>query len=163
VTIEVRLVQPALSVTLLMPATEIYISFARGRGVKYCDEYVCLSICLSTWITQKPHCRTSGRVACSRVINGICDCVCVSACQWSRRKTAWPINTKLGRHRPTMHDSRSEWVDFEVKRSNVIACNYQMRTHAAWVCTSIVNCSYSCQWYSTAELWFAISVFGVGR
>ena len=27
--------------------------FAPGRGAKYCDEYVCLSVCLSACITRK--------------------------------------------------------------------------------------------------------------
>jgi len=33
----------------------IYNYFAPGNGAQYCDEYVCLSVCLSTRITREPH------------------------------------------------------------------------------------------------------------
>ena len=36
-----------------------YCYFARGKGAKYCGEYICLSVCLSAHITRKPRSRTS--------------------------------------------------------------------------------------------------------
>jgi len=38
--------------------------FHPGRGTKYCDEYVCLSVCLSAHITRKPQSRTSQNFLC---------------------------------------------------------------------------------------------------
>jgi len=39
--------------------------FAPGRGAKHCDEYVCLSVCLSTRMTRKPYGgRTSPKFLC---------------------------------------------------------------------------------------------------
>jgi len=36
-----------------------YFYFAAGRGSKYCEEYVCLSVRLSTCNTRKQHSRTT--------------------------------------------------------------------------------------------------------
>jgi len=48
----------------------------------------------------------------------ICDCVSVSVCvRAPKRKTAWAINTRPGRH--TVHGSRSACIDAEIKRSKV--------------------------------------------
>ena len=40
---------------------QFFLYFAPWRGAKYCDEYVCLSVCLSA---RKPHCRTSPKTVC---------------------------------------------------------------------------------------------------
>jgi len=44
-----------------MPVSDIY--FATRRGAKYCDEHVCLFVCLSVHISQ-PHGQTSPMFLC---------------------------------------------------------------------------------------------------
>jgi len=50
------------------PRSDLFL-LRPGRGVQYCDECVCLFVCLSARITRKPQGRTSPifmHVACSR-------------------------------------------------------------------------------------------------
>jgi len=55
-----------------------------------------------------------------RVISSVCNFV--SVCPWCKRKTAWAINTKLGRH--TVHSSRSACIDAEVKGQGHMHCQH---------------------------------------
>ena len=50
--------------SFLLTARLLIYYFARGRGAKYCDEYICLSVCLLAHITCKPHGRTSPNFSC---------------------------------------------------------------------------------------------------
>ena len=50
---------PSVSISCSLRAVPIFTSSFPGRGVKYCDEYVCLSVCLSGCISQKLCIRTS--------------------------------------------------------------------------------------------------------
>jgi len=58
-------------------------------------------------------------------------CWFLSGCPHSKRKTAWAINTKVGRH--AVHGSCSVCIDPEVKRLKVRLRDYQIM----WLCLTL--------------------------
>jgi len=48
----------------IMEDAFIHIYFAAGKGVKYYDQPVCLSVCLSALLSQKPHVQISPDFLC---------------------------------------------------------------------------------------------------
>jgi len=39
-----------------------FVTLCPGRGTKYCNEHDCVSLCLSTHISQKPHVQISRNI-----------------------------------------------------------------------------------------------------
>jgi len=66
------------------------------------------------------------------VISGVYEVVCVFVCSRSKRKTAWAIHTKLGKH--ILYCSGSASIYPEVKRSNVkvIRLRKPSRSHSCY-------------------------------
>jgi len=129
--------------------------FAPGRDAKYCDEYVCLSVCLSIHITQKPHCQTLQiflrilPVAMARFASdGIAICyVLLFLWMMSCFHTIWSVGQKQIRH----------YVSVDIRQ---LQCLVRMR-HWGWSLLPTIDLCFVC-FYDNSKLsysfWVCMSV-----